>query len=109
MYILCFVIFCDFYFCFVCFPFLDFVGVSFVNPDETSLVQLGEPIGLNGLLHTLNATMILTKVSYVLRLVFILFYLRTSKRSVWRYLLGYNLSYFMCLFHRVLARKIINL
>jgi len=40
-----------------------FVGISSTNTNETSLVQLGEQSGSKGLLHTLNATMIPTKVS----------------------------------------------
>ena len=43
--------------------FRDFVGISSANPHETLLVLLGEPSGLKGLLHTLNATVIATKVS----------------------------------------------
>jgi len=39
------------------------MGISFANPHETSLVHLEEPSGLKGLLHTLNATVIPTKVS----------------------------------------------
>lgn len=42
---------------------IDFVGMSSGNPHETSLVLLGPPVGLKGLLHTLNATVIPTKVS----------------------------------------------
>jgi len=41
----------------------DFVGISSSNPYETSLVHLGEPRGLKGLLHKVNATVIPTKVS----------------------------------------------
>ena len=62
---------CVYSFCFVVFVssltfvsfFLDFVGISSANPHETLLVHLGEPSGLKGLLHTLNATVIPTKVS----------------------------------------------
>ena len=42
---------------------MNFVGVFPVNPHETSLVHLGTPSGLKGLLHTLNATVIPKKVS----------------------------------------------
>ena len=42
---------------------IDFVGISSANPHETLLVHLREPSGLKGLLHTLNATVIPTKVS----------------------------------------------
>jgi len=49
---------------FACFSFFwDFVGISSANPHETSLVHLGKPSGLKGLLHTLNAIVIPTKVS----------------------------------------------
>ena len=41
----------------------DFMGISSVNPHDTSLVHLGEPRGLKGFLYMLNATVILTKVS----------------------------------------------
>jgi len=39
------------------------VGISSANPHETSLVHLGEPSGLKGLLHTLNATVIPTTMT----------------------------------------------
>ena len=35
--------------------FKDFMGTSSANPYETSLVHLGEPWDLKGLLHRLNA------------------------------------------------------
>jgi len=65
VYILCVLLLLFLCFCFfACFPFFwDFVGRSSANPHETLLVHLGEPSGLNGLLHTLNATVIPTKVS----------------------------------------------
>jgi hypothetical protein len=37
-----------------------FVGSIFLNPHETSLVLLGMPKGLKGLLHMLNAIMFTT-------------------------------------------------
>jgi len=37
------------------------VGKSPANPHETSLVHLGKPRGLKGLLHALNATVAPTK------------------------------------------------
>jgi len=40
------------------------VGTSSANSHETTLVHLGYPCGLKGLLHMLNATVIPTKVSY---------------------------------------------
>ena len=43
--------------------FLRFCGISSANSHETSLAHLGEPSGLKGLLHTLNATVIPAKVS----------------------------------------------
>ena len=49
------------------------MGISSANSHETSLVHLGEPSGLNSLLHMLNATVIPTKVSYVSRFVFFSF------------------------------------
>jgi len=52
------------------------VGISSANPHETSLVHLGEPSGLQGLLHMLNATVIPTKVSYVCRLAFFFYFAR---------------------------------
>ena len=45
------------------FLFSNFGGISFVNPHETSLVHLEEARGLKSLLHMLNATVILMKVS----------------------------------------------
>ena len=42
--------------------FKDFIGISSINPHETSLV-LGEPNRLNGWLHTFNATVTPKKVS----------------------------------------------
>jgi len=47
------------------------VGISSANLHETLLVHLEEPKGLKGLLHTLNAIVIPTKVSYLFSLVFI--------------------------------------
>jgi len=38
------------------------VGISSANTHETLRIHLGEPSGLNGLLHMLNATVIPTKV-----------------------------------------------
>ena len=63
-----YILFCHFHFFAFCFSFLwfsfwDFVGISSANPHETLLVHLGWPRGLKGLLHTLNATVIPTKVS----------------------------------------------
>jgi len=60
------------------FPFLDFVGISSANPHETSLVHLGEPSSLKGLLHMLNTTVIPTTVSWALEFCF-LFCSRMSK------------------------------
>ena len=40
-----------------------FVGVIFENPHETSLILLGAPRGLKGLLYTLNAIVSPTKVA----------------------------------------------
>ena len=57
----CFSIFVSLFFVF--FLFESFVGISSANPHETLLVHLGKPRGLKGLLHTLNATVIPTKVS----------------------------------------------
>ena len=51
-----------FLFPFYFFFFKDFVGVSSANPHKTLLVHLGEPMGLKGLFHTLNATAIPAKV-----------------------------------------------
>jgi len=53
----------QFVFSFYFFFFKDFVGISSANPHETLLVHLGEPRGLKGLSHMLNATVIPTKVS----------------------------------------------
>ena len=65
VYILCVLLFLFLCFLFfACFSFFwDFVGISSANPHETLLVHLGEQSGLKGLLHTLNATVIPTKVS----------------------------------------------
>ena len=49
------------------------MGISYANPHKTLLVHLGESRGLKGLLHILNAIVIPTKVSYVLKLVFLYF------------------------------------
>ena len=59
LFYLCFFLLLPSYFFF----FKDFVGMSSANPHETSLVHLGEPRGLKGLLRTLNTTVIPTKVS----------------------------------------------
>ena len=56
-------LFFDFFFSFLCFLFQDFVGISSVNPHETLLIHLRETRGLKALLHTLNASVIPTKVS----------------------------------------------
>jgi len=62
-----FVCYSSYFFVFTSFlifsSFWDFVGISFANPHETSLVHLGESSGLKGLLHTLNATVIPMKMS----------------------------------------------
>ena len=84
----------------------NFVGIFIWKPSRDLTRPLGSPRGLKGLLHTLNAIVIPTTVSQVLRLVFILFCSRTSKRQVWGYFLGDKLSYFTCLFHPLLARII---
>jgi len=41
------------------------MGISSANPHETSLIHLDNRGGLKGLLHVLNATLILTTMSEV--------------------------------------------
>jgi len=43
------------------FFFKDFVGISFANLHKTTLLHLGEPRGLKGLLYMLSATIISMK------------------------------------------------
>jgi len=78
-------VFCHFYFSiFISLLFVllfsDFVDISSANPHKTLPVHLGELRSLKGLLYMPNTTVIPTKVSYILRLVFLLFCSRTSKR-----------------------------
>ena len=57
------------------------MGISSADPHETSLVHLGEPRDLKGLLHMLNATAIPGKVSLVLRLEFFFILLEDEQKA----------------------------